>query len=149
MLRPALSDSFDFPYHLKFVGRRAQNVARGRHKIGLLNGREGFRSLVVKVEIEMLNRLYIVLRSRVGFGFERVHSDVDIGAVSVILVSQPVLKLGGRDPYRRADALERFSALAISHQNRQAVGGIKIRANIFWRGDVLLIRVFGSHGVSP
>ncbi len=113
--------SFDFPYHLKLVRRRAQNVAWGRHKLRLLEGREGFRSFVVKVKIEVLNRLDVILRSGVGFGFERVHSDIDVGAIPVILVSQPLLKLGSRDPYRRTDALKRFSALTVSNQNHQPV----------------------------
>jgi len=110
-----LSYSFDPPYHLKFVGRRAEDVTRSRHKIRLLNGREGFRSVAVEVDIEMLDHLYVVLRSRVGFRFQGVHAEVDVGAVSLILVAQPILKLRGRDSYCRADALESVSAPSISH----------------------------------
>jgi hypothetical protein len=77
------------------------------------------------------------------------HSEVNIEADWLTLVTQSLLKFGGRDFHRRTDALERLAAPSVSNQNRQAVGWIKICANVIWCGDFFLVWLFRSHGFSP
>ncbi len=88
---------------------------------------------MVEVGVEMAYGKDIVLRARKRGGLECVHADVDIAAVLFVLVAHPVLK--GSVGYfgSGANALCRLTTLRIPHQDGDAVGRFKVRANVFGR----------------
>jgi len=73
------------------------------------------------------NGFDVLFGARAGFGFQGVHPDVDVEGLFLILVPQPILKGWFGDLGSRSDALDRPAAVAVAHQNSNAVGLLKAR----------------------
>jgi hypothetical protein len=109
-----MRDFLNPPYDLKPERRRMEDAAWGRRETRML---EGFGTLAVQIHIEMLNRLDVLFGSRVHFRFQWIQAEVDVTAIELILVLQPVLEMRACDPYGCADALESLSSPSVSQDH--------------------------------
>src|SRR5579859_1316484 len=105
---------------------------------------------MIDIHIEMANGLDVFLCSGASFGFERVHTDVDVARFFFILEVHPFLKSRLHDSCRGRDALNRFASAAIAYQDSKAVRWMKRRSDVFGSGDALFVFFFFSRhtGVS-
>src|SRR6266850_4023168 len=122
-----------------------EDVVRRGQESRLLNRGQRCRAVAVEIQVEMANRLNVIFRSSTGARFERIHSDIDVARILVVLVMQPVLEGGLRNTRGSCDPLYGLAALAISHQDGQPVRGMKARAEIFTSADFLAEWFFVAH----
>ena len=112
-----------------------ENVVWGWHDTRMLGGREGFDTLAAKIDTEMLNHLDVLFAPRVNFRFQWVHAEVDVTAVDLILVVQPVVKLWTGNSYRCADAFDNLSSPWVSRDDSQAVGEVEASVEVVSRAQ--------------
>ena len=81
----------------------------------------------------MANGLDVLFGPTVRLWFQRVHADVDIARLFLILVLQPFLKGRARHAVRTGNALENFTGRSAADQNGEPIRGVKVHADVFDR----------------
>ena len=102
---------------------------------------------MIDIHIEMANGLDVFLCSGASFGFERVHTDVDVARFFFILEVHPFLKSRLHDSCRGRDTLNGFAPVAIAHQDCEPVGRVKVGTDVVRRGNAFCVfRFCRCHG---
>jgi hypothetical protein len=100
-------------------------------------------SAVIEVQVDMLYGFDVLLGSGRGVRAERVHADINVRPVG-ILVAQPSLELRTGRLFGAGDALDGLSKVSIEDQECDSVASLEIVENVLGRRRTGICRFIHS-----